>query len=484
MPEPNLEEKLKKLTIRRDELLAAHRKLEEDRDNAKAAGETAKAAVAETELERVGDALASVQVAINFGIIVGMNEVAADLEESIRAQRAIGFSKAPEMLREVVDGLRIDGLVTTPSTIADPGPSAEPGGQGPVPDAPVSNNMDSPDPAPDGDPGPFTQARKIAAKTILYVDAAGRELIREGGSRSWRCSNRGNIRKGSFSIATGAIGDDGAFAIFPDEETGFDAIVTLLRSNSYDSLSLRNAIFRYAPPNENDSNGYAAFVEQQTGIPGGTVLSSLPVSQIRNIAKAIQKMEGWREGTERVVRPETNPPGGVSSAAGAALDWMAIAESEAALPANARSEWPDPGENPRILNYFKVGCSWFDPVGGDEVDWCAAFVNYCLVTAGYVGTNHPGARSFFWNKNQQFVRLTAPRFGAVAVRRNAPFTDEKWKTGSGHVGFVQSWTSTTVKLLGGNQSRTVRSSTYPLVKRNSAGKVTKEFVAFMMPVMN
>ncbi len=56
-------------------------------------------------------------------------------------------------------------------------------------------------------------------ETVSYIDAAGREEIREGGSRSWRNCNPGNIRKGDFSINCGAIGDDGSFAIFPDEET-------------------------------------------------------------------------------------------------------------------------------------------------------------------------------------------------------------------------------------------------------------------------
>ena len=71
-----------------------------------------------------------------------------------------------------------------------------------------------------------------------------------------------------------------------------------------------------------------------------------------------------------------------------------------------------------------------------------------------MGTDHPSARSFFWNKKKQFHVLQAPQPGSIAVRRYAPFSDASWATGNGHVGFVVSWTSTTVTLLGGNQGNT------------------------------
>jgi hypothetical protein len=68
--------------------------------------------------------------------------------------------------------------------------------------------------------------------------------------------------------------------------------------------------------------------------------------------------------------------------------------------------------------------------------------------------------------------------------RHAPFDDPRWEAGKGHVGFVTSFTEREVTLLGGNQSRTVRVQTYPLVARDAAGDVRSRFVAFVMPVMN
>jgi uncharacterized protein (TIGR02594 family) len=146
---------------------------------------------------------------------------------------------------------------------------------------------------------------------------------------------------------------------------------------------------------------------------------------------------------------------------------------------------PDPDENPRILEYFRVAAAWFEPSKGDETDWFAAFVNWCLVQSGHVGTDHPGARSFFWNRKGQFLRLPGPAKGAIGViRRNPPVEYDEWHTGEGHVGFVASFTPTHVTLLGGNQSHTVRRQTYPMEERDSQGRVTARFVAFVMPVMN
>jgi len=96
---------------------------------------------------------------------------------------------------------------------------------------------------PAGAHGPFVHARATAPKTILYTDADGRDEIREGGSRSWRNCNPGNIRKGDFSINCGAIGDDGSFAIFPDEDTGKAAVIALLQTTSY----IQDTQGRYLP---------------------------------------------------------------------------------------------------------------------------------------------------------------------------------------------------------------------------------------------
>jgi hypothetical protein len=160
-----------------------------------------------------------------------------------------------------------------------------------------------PGPPPDNDGskgqnGPVTAARKIGPQMILYLRSNGQSFVRAGGSRAWRNSNPGNIRMGDFASAHGAVGDDGDFAIFADEATGMAAIVALLATNSYSSLSLREAIHRYAPPVENDSDAYVDAVVRDTGIAPAARLDSLDNAQIHALATAIGTIEGWREGDE------------------------------------------------------------------------------------------------------------------------------------------------------------------------------------------
>lgn len=369
-----------------------------------------------------------------------------------------------------------------------------------LPSEPPAPGLDTPAPLPDGLPGAFVSARRAAYLQVVYVDAEGREVLREGGSRSWRNQNPGNIINSDFANTNGAIGDDGTFAIFPSEEIGFDTIVQLLRTRTYSALSLEDAIARYAPPTENDTASYVAFVSSETEVEPSEIVGDLRIAKIRSIARAIRSMEGWTEGVERrrgpvsgrgAPLPSPGPvvPGtglvrtGVTTARRAVEDWMGIARSQADLPARERSEWRDPEENPRILAYFRTA-PWFEPGAGDETDWCAAFVNWCLEQAGYVGTNHPGARSFFWNRQSQFISLDAPAFGCIAVRRYAPFTDSTWQTGPGHVGIVISSTPTTLRLLGGNQDNTVKEKDYLRETHDHTGALASRFIAFMMPVMN
>ncbi|MEL6792428.1 MAG: TIGR02594 family protein, partial [Pseudomonadota bacterium] len=352
---------------------------------------------------------------------------------------------------------------------------------------PPSPSLDQPAPPPAGPAGLFVAARAAAKLVRVFVDEAGREIARVGGSRAWRNNNPGNIRKGDFAANQGAVGDDGQFAIFPTEAAGQAALEALLRGATYGALTLAKAINRYAPPVENDTNAYLDFVVEQTGINPSAILGDLRIADIRKITAAIRRKEGWLPGEERPHGPASETvetgPGGTSSAVGAVDDWMDVARAEAALAPSQRSEWSAAGKhNPRILEYFRVGTSFV--ANSDETHWCAAFVNYCLETSGHVGTGHPGARSFFWNKKRQFVKLDEPAIGAIGVRRYAPFDDPTWASGSGHVGFVTAIHPESVTLLGGNQSNTVMEQTYKLKTFDGDDKLKSDFVAFMMPVMN
>ena len=139
--------------------------------------------------------------------------------------------------------------------------------------------------------------------TVIFRDENGKDWVREGGSRSWRNFNPGNIVKGSFTDACGAIGGDTRFAIFPDEETGLGAITSLFKSRSYRSLTLAQAIQRYAPASENDTAAYVQAVSTAMGVSPSAGVSSFTEAEFESLAAAVQTHEGWKAGSEHPAAP-------------------------------------------------------------------------------------------------------------------------------------------------------------------------------------
>lgn len=136
-------------------------------------------------------------------------------------------------------------------------------------------------------------------RATVYRTADGKFVRREGGSLAWRNNNPGNIKMGDFAKSMGAIGvGPGGFAIFPDEATGERAIHALLKTNSYNNLSIAKAMERYAPPKENDTELYIRQITKATGLDRNTSMSSLSDEQRAQFVKAIRKHEGWITGKE------------------------------------------------------------------------------------------------------------------------------------------------------------------------------------------
>ena len=128
------------------------------------------------------------------------------------------------------------------------------------------------------------------------VKTADGEVQRRQGVRNWRNNNPGNIRKGKFAISKGAIGDDGAFAVFPTLDAGLKAKEALVFGPTYINLSIRDAIARYAPPSENNTDMYIQRVVDATGASPDTLLAKLNSSQRDSMLSAINKVEGFKVG--------------------------------------------------------------------------------------------------------------------------------------------------------------------------------------------
>lgn len=113
-------------------------------------------------------------------------------------------------------------------------------------------------------------------KTFLQT-IAQMEGYYVAGSRPARNMNPGDLEYGDESIRFGATGTDGRFAIFPDAETGWKALQQWLSIpakfdsqgnlvGGYLGATIQQAIWRFAPPNENNSAGYLQYIVDKTGL--------------------------------------------------------------------------------------------------------------------------------------------------------------------------------------------------------------------------
>lgn len=142
--------------------------------------------------------------------------------------------------------------------------------------------------------------------------------------------------------------------------------------------------------------------------------------------------------------------------------WLAVARGEI-----GQRERGAPGaDNPRIVAYHQT--TTFRATD-DETPWCASFVNWVLIRAGYRGTNSARARDWLaWGRP-----LTVPQPGAVVVlHRKGGGRRRDGATGSSsgfHVAFFISTTGTHVRLLGGNQSDQVKETNFALAAYDVRG---------------
>ncbi|QNE32474.1 TIGR02594 family protein [Sphingomonas sp. NBWT7] len=132
--------------------------------------------------------------------------------------------------------------------------------------------------------------------------------------------------------------------------------------------------------------------------------------------------------------------------------WMRIALAEAGV-VEARGR----ANNKRIMEYHAATSLGSQP---DSVPWCASFVNWVLAQANLRGSRSAAAASFAtWGQ-----KLETPRYGAIIqISQKRRTNDRATGSSSGnHVAFFISQTATHIKLLGGNQSDSVKESNFSL----------------------
>lgn len=135
--------------------------------------------------------------------------------------------------------------------------------------------------------------------------------------------------------------------------------------------------------------------------------------------------------------------------------WLNVAESQLGV-----KEITGERHNPIVLEYHRTTTLSERAAGKDETPWCSSFVNWCLIKAGYKGTNNALARSWL----QWGIELLEPQEGCITViRRKQHGPDAATGSRRGfHVGFYVGHSPHSIRLLGGNQRDQVKLSNYPL----------------------
>jgi hypothetical protein len=151
---------------------------------------------------------------------------------------------------------------------------------------------------------------KEGKRRVTYQYDDGNTIAHEGGSRSWRNNNPGNVR-GAVNRRIGR--DAEGFDIYPDVQTGQESCRRMFESGgkyyNYESirqvlggLKDRNGKFvngtAYAPSKDkNHPDEYARDIEDWTGLDVyNKKIADLTTEERDRLMEAIKRREGWEPG--------------------------------------------------------------------------------------------------------------------------------------------------------------------------------------------
>ncbi|MDX7991690.1 structural protein [Xenorhabdus littoralis] len=116
-------------------------------------------------------------------------------------------------------------------------------------------------------------------------------------TRGIRNNNPGNIRHRDKWQGLSDTQTDKSFCQFIAPEWGIRAMLKILRNyeRKYGDNTIRQFISRWAPPNENDTEGYIAYVCKSVGIANSTVVDVNNAVIMTRLVKAIIRMENGQQ---------------------------------------------------------------------------------------------------------------------------------------------------------------------------------------------
>ena len=136
--------------------------------------------------------------------------------------------------------------------------------------------------------------------TVQYFDEKGNMTIRSGGTVAWRCNNPAAMLSSPYSTGKDrrCIGTAGnaafEYAVYPDYETGHEALIVMLRGSKYFHLTLGQASKRYI---EQDPD-HIHKITKLSGLDADRTIKSLSATEFEQYWRAIEQNERWKVGHE------------------------------------------------------------------------------------------------------------------------------------------------------------------------------------------
>ena len=165
--------------------------------------------------------------------------------------------------------------------------------------------------------------------TVQYFDEQENMTIRSGGTRAWRCNNPGALLKSNYSTGKDrrSIGTAGSgkyeYAVYPNYETGHEALVVMLRGSRYRNLTLLEASLRYV----GEDPGHGPKIAKMSNLDPNRKISTLSDEEFGRYWKAIEKNERWEIGREDFI--EKWIISGVHKKRGAITEYLVRANNSA-----------------------------------------------------------------------------------------------------------------------------------------------------------
>ena len=493
----------------RNELLAATDQLLEERNAAAAVNDRAKVAVAEAEFDRIGVVLATVEFGIANRQALNMNAVAARLQESVEAERAIGLSAAADALAKVVSRVRRP----VPDSTAPASPPAGPPSQSPVSGGlrakpgkhqavidkliagAAAQNLDPMSVltivAIESDFNPTaTNPVSSAGGLFQFIDST---WVGAGGAQFPGHGGRGNGHAAAAPVDDQiAIGCRFIAKTISDLEARFGPKPSLTRTYMAHQQGLGGALkILQANPTASIESVIGVDAARNNGFDGLTVAQTIAkfdavVRSNEDEARALVVTTAARSGDGA---PAAAPPG---SSIGFKAVHVALTELEMFARQNGRvlTESEEPLKQ-RVLQYFSmVGRS--DIVDPSAEPWSAAFISFVMMTAGATSDQFPFSPSHhnyilaglnnrirnnlnaplvYFDKNE-----TAPKVGdligfsrTAEVRSRADLERRLPNTFfPSHTDLVIDASNGKIKTIGGNVNQTILTQT---VMTDSSGRI-------------